>query len=77
MDNTIESYNLGRLGVIGMKGCENITSRVDWYLQNFNKGINEDVESFILPLTCPRFGTGEAKAVIMHSIRTYDIYIIM
>ena len=79
MDNTIESYNLGRLGVIGMRGCEELTQKVNWYLQNFNQdqGINDEVESFVIPYASPRFGTGEAKAVILHSIRTYDIYIIM
>lgn len=77
MENTIESYNLGRLGVIGMKGCEELTQKVNWYLQNFNKDKEENYESFIVPINCPRFGTGEAKAVILHSVRTYDIYIIM
>lgn len=77
MENSIESYNLGRLGVIGMRGCEDITARVDYYLKNFNQDINSEVESFLIPIHCPRFGTGEAKATILHSIRTYDIYIVM
>ncbi len=77
MENTIESYNLGRLGVIGMRGCEELTQKVNWYLQNFNEDKQGEYESFIVPINCPRFGTGEAKAVILHSVRTYDIYIIM
>ena len=36
-----------------------------------------NIESFLIPTNCPRFGTGEAKAVISHSVRTYDIYIIV
>ena len=75
--SAIESYNLGRLGVIGMKGCEEFSRRVNMHLQNFNDGINDEVNSFIIPISSPRFGTGEAKATILHSIRTYDIYIIM
>lgn len=77
MENTIESYNLGHLGIIGMKGCEELTQKVNWYLQNFNEDKQREYESFIVPIKCPRFGTGEAKAVILHSVRTYDIYIIM
>ena len=77
MDSAIESYNLGRLGVIGMKGCEEITYKINKHLQNFNEGKNNDIESFIIPISCPRFGTGEAKAMIMHSVRTYDVYIVM
>ena len=69
---------LGRLGVIGMRGCEEITCRVYEHLKNFNQDtIDSNFETFVIPINCPRFGTGEAKAMILHSIRTYDIYIIM
>lgn len=77
MDSTIESYNLGRLGVIGMKGCEEMVQKINNHLRNFNEGKNADIDSFIIPINSPRFGTGEAKAMIMHSIRTYDVYIVM
>lgn len=78
MGNAVETTNLGRLGVIGMTGCEEITRKVNEHLKNFNKEhIDEDFETFVIPASCPRFGTGEAKAIISHSIRTYDIYIIM
>ncbi len=77
MDNAIESYNLGRLGVIGMKGCEEMTRKIDGYLRQFTQGKHDEIDSFIVPINCPRFGTGEAKAMIMHSIRTHDIYIVM
>ena len=77
MEHTVESYNLGRLGVIGMKGCEEMTYKINEHLRKFNEGKNDEIESFIIPSNCPRFGTGEAKAMIMHSIRTYDMYIVM
>lgn len=77
MDSAIESYNLGRLGVIGMKGCEELTHRIDGYLRQFTQGKHDEIDSFIVPVNCPRFGSGEAKAMIMHSIRTHDIYIVM
>ena len=37
----------------------------------------DDFESFVIPINCPRFSTGEAKAMVLHSIRTYDTYIIV
>lgn len=77
MDNTIESYNLGRLGVIGMKGCEEMTYKINEHLRKFNEGKENPIDTFVIPINCPRFGTGEAKAMILHSIRTYDIYIVM
>ena len=76
--NVNESDKLGRLGVIGMRGCEEITNKVNEHLKKFNEDIiDDDFESFVIPISSPRFGTGEAKAMILHSIRTYDIYIIM
>ncbi len=77
MDSAIESYNLGRLGVIGMKGCEEMTYKINEHLRKFNEEKENHIDSFVIPINCPRFGTGEAKAMILHSIRTYDIYIVM
>ncbi len=69
---------LGRLGVIGMAGCEEITNKVNEHLKKFNEDIiDDDFESFVIPINCPRFSTGEAKAMVLHSIRTYDTYIIV
>ncbi len=76
MKSTIESYNLGRLGVIGMNGCEDFCSRVDYHLKNFNDDI-QNLGSFLLPIKTNRFGTGEAKATLLHSARTYDVYIVV
>ncbi len=74
----MENNNLGKLGVIGMRGCEEITQKVNYYLKKFNEDkIDDDFETFVIPINCPRFGTGEAKGMILHSIRTYDVYIIM
>ncbi len=77
MKSTIESYNLGRLGVIGMNGCEDFCSKVDYYLKKFNDDDVENHGTFLLPLKTSRFGTGEAKATLLHSARTYDVYIIV
>lgn len=76
MKSTIESYNLGRLGVIGMTGCDDFCSKVDYYLKKFNDDM-DNLGTFLLPLKISRFGTGEAKATLMHSARTYDVYIIV
>ncbi len=76
MKSTIESYNLGRLGVIGMTGCEKFCTKVDAHLKMFNDDM-DNIETFLLPIKVSRFGTGEAKATLMHSARTYDVYIIV
>ena len=77
MKSTIESYNLGRLGVIGMSGCETFCEKVDYYLKTFNADDVNNLGTFLLPIKMARFGTGEAKVTILHSIRTFDVYLIV
>ena len=57
-----------------MRGCEDIASKADYYLKQW-RNIPED-ESFVIQANCPRFGTGEAKAVLNHTARGLDVYII-
>ena len=62
----------GELKVIAMRGCEDFTEQVDYYL----KSIRGEEHTFIAKATCPRFGSGEAKALINESMRGLDLYII-
>lgn len=72
-----ELKSIGNLGIISMKGCEEISHKIDNYLVNwYNKENSDTVETFLLNVSCPRFATGEAKAVIHDTVRGYDIYIV-
>ena len=64
----------GDLAIISMRGCEDISAKVDYYLKRW-RSASED-ESFVIPANCPRFGTGEAKGVLNHTARGLDAYII-
>ncbi len=64
----------GDLALISMRGSEDIASQVDYYLKQW-RNIPED-ESFVIQPNCPRFGTGEAKAVLKHTARGLDAYIL-
>ena len=64
----------GDLALISMRGCEDIASQVDYYLKDW-RNIDEE-QSFVIDANCPRFGTGEAKAVLNHSARGLDAFII-
>ena len=64
----------GDLSVIGMKGCEQFAAQVDFYLKEWRRHGGED--SFLVNVDCPRFGTGEAKALLHESLRGHDLYII-
>ncbi len=65
----------GKLSIISMKGCEEITGKIDWYLKQFRKEY-EDVDTYVTHIKCPRFGTGEGKCVISETVRGHDVYII-
>ncbi len=64
----------GDLAIISMRGCEDISSQVDYYLKQWRE--TEDGQSFVIDANCPRFGTGEAKAVLNHTARGLDAFII-
>ena len=64
----------GDLAIVSMKGCDDIAAKVDYYLKQW-RDIPED-ETFIVKPNCPRFGTGEAKAVLNHTARGLDAFII-
>ena len=64
----------GALSVIGMRGCEEFAAQVDYYLKEWRRHGGE--ESFLVNVDCPRFGTGEAKALLHESLRGHDLYII-
>ena len=65
----------GDLAIISMRGCEDISSQVDFYLKQW-RNIEDEDQSFVIDANCPRFGTGEAKAVLHHSARGLDAFII-
>lgn len=65
----------GKLSIISMRGCEEITSKIDWYLKQFRKEY-EDVDTYVTHIKCPRFGTGEAKCVVSETVRGHDVYIL-
>ena len=64
----------GELSVIGMMGCEDFANQVDFYLKEWRRHDNDG--TFLVEANCPRFGSGEAKGTIHHSLRGNDVYII-
>ena len=64
----------GDLSVIGMRGCEDFAAEVDSYLKEWRR--HDSDETFLIDSACPRFGSGEGKGAIQHSLRGNDVYII-
>lgn len=79
-----ELNTVGDLSIVAMKGCEEIASKIDYYLKEWRRDENGviysdgsgPIKTFLLDAVCPRFGSGEAKGVINESVRGHDIYII-
>lgn len=70
------------LGLIPLQGASEFAKEVDKYLvswyneeaQRQHKPYHKD--TFLIDCACPRFSSGEAKALITESVRGLDIYII-
>jgi len=71
-----ENYGYGKLGIIGMRGCEEITAKINDFLTQWHTNDRQDREDYIIRTSCPRFGTGEGKGLIHQSVRGNDLYII-
>jgi len=86
MENILD-IPVGKLGIIGMQGCEEITDKIDRYIVDWRSkrtlGVDGNMdfggyhkESYQISTHCPRFGTGEAKGTISQSIRGYDLFVV-
>ncbi len=65
----------GDLAIIPLRGCEAFAAKVDYYLLQW-RGMPEE-HTYIVNVDLPRFGTGEGKAVLNHTARGTDVYIVV
>ena len=79
---------VGPLGLISLKSCEELGDKVDCYLVKWRKNRKSDHLDFVeqnnyksdtyrISVSCPRFGSGEAKGTINESVRGLDLYIMV
>ncbi len=84
----LESIPVGSLGVIPLEGCRKLGEKIDYYLVKWRteresehkdslafSGYQRD--SYLLNAKVPRFGSGEAKGMILESVRGDDIFILV
>ena len=74
------------LGIIAMRGCEEMGKAVNDYLtrwqvdnstdEKLHSFYGSEANGFLIRANCPRFGTGEGKGMLLDSVRGYDLYII-
>ena len=84
----LETIPVGSLGIIALKGCQELGEKVDQYLVDWRtERENEHKDSlafkgyqrssYLLQAKVPRFGSGEAKGIIKESVRGYDLYLLV
>lgn len=84
----LETIPQGILALIPTKSCKEMGEKVDHYLAKWRGRREHDhlndiafkdyaKDSYIIEPYTPRFGSGEAKCVINHSVRGYDVYIMV
>jgi len=84
----LETIPVGSLGMIALEGCKSLGQAVDNYLVKWRaERESEHKESlafsgymrdtYLLDSKVPRFGSGEAKGMILESVRGTDLYILV
>ncbi len=84
----LETIPVGSLRIIALEGCKPLGEKVDRYLVKWREeresehkeslafaGYQRD--SYLLIAKVPRFGTGEAKGMILESVRGTDLYLLV
>lgn len=84
----LESIPFGSLGMIPLEGCKELGDKIDKYLVEWRtereskhkdalafSGYHRD--SYIVKAKVPRFGSGEAKGMILESVRGNDLYLLV
>ena len=84
----LETIPVGSLGIIALEGCKVLGDMVDRFLVKWRterehehrdslafSGYQRD--SYLLNAKVPRFGSGEAKGMILESVRGCDLYLLV
>ncbi len=66
-----------KLGIIALKGAEDLTHKIDRFLVNWAAMGPEARDTFIIGAECPRFSSGDGKGILKESVRGMDIYFIV
>lgn len=84
----LETIPVGSLGMIALEGCRPLGEKIDQYLVKWRTERESEHKdslafsgyqrpSYLLNAKVPRFGSGEAKGVILESVRGSDLYLLV
>ena len=83
----LDTMPVGALGIVPIKGCEEMASEIDYYLGIWRAERESEHKdslayvgykrpSYIVNCSLPRFGTGEGKGMLSASVRGMDLYLL-
>lgn len=86
-----DSLPVAPLKIAALESCKSLAAKVNDHIVQFRRNDIEelmrrkedlhyrgyDVDSYLLHCSCPRFGTGEGKAVINESVRGTDVFVMV
>jgi len=84
----LETIPVGSLGIIALESCRPLGEQIDRYLVKWRAERESEHkeslafsgyqrESYLLKSSVPRFGSGEAKGIILQSVRGTDLYLLV
>lgn len=68
--------NVAPLGIIAMNGTEELSKEINEYLVEWYQQAGIDTDSFLIETDCPRFSSGDGKALIKSTVRGDDLFIL-
>ena len=87
-NRNLETIPVGALGLVTLKGCEELGQKISNYIVEWrNERENEHKstiafsgyqrDNYIVKASVPRFGSGDAKGVILESVRGFVLYLLV
>ena len=71
-------YNeVAPIGLIAMRGTEELASRINGYLTRWADRYGKPVHDYLIEAECPRFSSGDAKGIIKSTVRGKDLFILV
>lgn len=65
------------LSILSLRGTEELGGKINGHLTEWARNSGWEQETFMIPVECPRFSSGDGKGIIKSSIRGDDLFILV
>ena len=65
------------LSILALRGTEELGGKINNHLTEWARNSGWEQETFMIPVECPRFASGDGKGIIKSSIRGDDLFILV